>query len=250
MAVIIGSARIGENGSITGGKDGDQKQYAAEDFSGEVSMQEFYVHSKGWNILRARDNVKATLLAKAMHLACNNKNIGYNQSENWEIVQLGVGTTRPCNADCGTLVRACCNYAGIYPGTFYTATEVEVLQKTGDFLPTIPYTAGTELFEGDILVTKTKGHTAIVVNGSKRLVTEKVASANYFNKKLAGNYVVTKENHLRFNAGKESNTIKLLPKGTIVKCFGYYNTKLASKWLLVQCSDGQTGYVKKKYISK
>ena len=40
--IIIGSARMGENGRTTGGKAGDQKQTTQDDYSGEVSMQNFY----------------------------------------------------------------------------------------------------------------------------------------------------------------------------------------------------------------
>ena len=41
MAVIIGSARIDENGNIHGGKPGDQT-------GREVSTQAWYQHRKGW----------------------------------------------------------------------------------------------------------------------------------------------------------------------------------------------------------
>ena len=49
MAIIIGSARINEHGRTTGGKPGVQTTY-------EVSTQEFYIHTKGWNILRAKSD--------------------------------------------------------------------------------------------------------------------------------------------------------------------------------------------------
>ena len=40
MAVRIGSARINEKGTTTGGKAGDQT-------GGEVSIQNYYLHRKG-----------------------------------------------------------------------------------------------------------------------------------------------------------------------------------------------------------
>ena len=50
MAVIIGSARHDEHGNCySGGKAGDQTGQ-------EVSTQKFYNHSKGWYVLRAKDD--------------------------------------------------------------------------------------------------------------------------------------------------------------------------------------------------
>ncbi len=44
-------------------------------------MQPFYVHSKGWYILRPKDAVLAAKMAERMTAACNNKNIGYDQGQ-------------------------------------------------------------------------------------------------------------------------------------------------------------------------
>ena len=54
VKIIIGSARIDEKGGLAG-VAGDQKQKNTPDQSGEVSMQEFYMHKKGWYVLRAKD---------------------------------------------------------------------------------------------------------------------------------------------------------------------------------------------------
>lgn len=171
MSIIIGSARIGENGKITGGAVGDQKQVAKPDMSGEVSMQEFYVHSKGWYVLRAIDDVVGSRLAHAMKRACNNKKIGYNQYQRYGIVTDGVDTKNSVNCDCSSLVRACIRWAtGVDVGDFNTSTEAKHLELSGYFHKRIPYDKNTVLYNGDILVTKTKGHTAIVVSGAKRRV--------------------------------------------------------------------------------
>ena len=66
MAVIVGSARQGgSNGRISGDVAGDQNKK-------EVSTQNYYVHSKGWRVLRAKDASKRKLLADAMRAACAN----------------------------------------------------------------------------------------------------------------------------------------------------------------------------------
>lgn len=171
MAVIIGSARIDENGKAHGGKAGDQT-------GKEVSTQNWYKHSKGWVVLRAKDPKKAAKIAQAMRAACNNSNIGYDQYQNktlWdEVKDKGYDpakATEPCETDCARLVRVCCAYAGIMAKDFYTATEVDKLMDTGEFVKftSSKYTNQSDyLGAGDILVTKTKGHTVVVLtNGSK-----------------------------------------------------------------------------------
>ena len=49
MSVIIGSARIDENGKAKGGKAGDQT-------GKEVSTQKWYKHTKVWRVFRAKDD--------------------------------------------------------------------------------------------------------------------------------------------------------------------------------------------------
>lgn len=169
MAVIIGSARIDERGKITGGAVGDQKQNSSPDYKGEVSMQNFYVHSKGWYILRPKNATFATKIAERMKAACNNPNIGYDQTNRLGVVQHGIDTKSKTESDCSSLVRECIKEAtGKDVGNFTTANEVSVLEGSGLFENKISYTSQTPLYNGDILVTKTKGHTAIVTDGLKR----------------------------------------------------------------------------------
>lgn len=166
--VIIGSARIGENGKITGGKAGDQKQTSTIDYRGEVSLQDFYVHSKGWMIARPKDVKKADKIASNMKYACSNKHLGYNQGNRYGVIMYGIHTKKNTNCDCTSLARACIREAyNIDPGDFTTANEMIVLKKTGLF-DIFEYKKGAELYPGDILCTKTKGHTVIVVEGYDR----------------------------------------------------------------------------------
>lgn len=164
---IIGSARIDERGKASGGKAGDQKQKASPDYKGEVSMQNFYVSSKGWYILRAKNPDIAAKIALAMTIACNNPNIGYNQARRLDIIKAGTHATQPTSCDCSSLVRQCVREAGIEVGNFTTANEANVLTATGHFDKFV-YTKGSQLYLGDILVTKTKGHTVIVTSGATR----------------------------------------------------------------------------------
>lgn len=173
---IIGSARIDERGKASGGKAGDQKQKTSPDYKGEVSMQNFYVSSKGWYILRAKNPDIASNIALAMTIACNNPNIGYNQARRLDIIKAGAGThaTSPTSCDCSSLVRQCVRESGIEVGNFTTANEVSVLMATGHF-DKLTYKTGTTLYLGDILVTKTKGHTVVVTSGNTRPNTTQIA---------------------------------------------------------------------------
>ena len=171
---IIGSARIGEHGKTSGGKVGDQKQTTTPDYKGEVSMQNFYVSSKGWYILRAKNPDIASNIALAMTIACNNPNIGYNQARRLDIIKAGTHATSPTSCDCSSLVRQCVREAGVEVGNFTTANEANVLTATGQF-DKIAYTKNTTLYLGDILVTKTKGHTVVVTSGNTRSNTTQIA---------------------------------------------------------------------------
>ena len=167
MSVKIGSARIDENGKLSGGKAGDQT-------GKEVSIQDYYMHSKGWYLLRPKSVEDADKMAAAMSAACNNDNIGYDQSNRLDVIsKLGrygsmAKIAEKTEADCGTLVRGCCIEAGFDPGNFTTAGEETALTKTGKFKSKAAVTATTVLYNGDVLVTKTKGHTVIVVSGNAR----------------------------------------------------------------------------------
>ena len=163
MAVIIGSARSDEYGHITGGAAGDQKGGA------EVSTQNFYVHSKGWYVVRAKSDTHANKIAERMRAACANNNIGYDQTGRLGVINNGIDTKTKTECDCSSLVRACVKEAtGKDPGNFVTSNEVSMLQSTGLFMPTKTYYSGMTLYTGDILVTKTKGHTVIVTSGASR----------------------------------------------------------------------------------
>ena len=169
MSILIGSARHDENGKYSGGKVGDQKQKIASDgldHSGEVSVQNFYEHKKVWEILRAKDANFANGLAFCMAVACNNASIGYDQSNRSGAYKYGVDTKTNTESDCSELVRACIKQCGYDVPNFTTANEANVLVNSGLFEKKT-YTKQSDLYNGDILVTKTKGHTVIVLSGAK-----------------------------------------------------------------------------------
>ena len=81
MSLIVGSARIDENGKISGGAVGDNN-------GREISTQPYYMHKKGWYVLRPKTVELADGLASAMLDACANDNIGYDQSNRYGVIRM------------------------------------------------------------------------------------------------------------------------------------------------------------------
>ena len=171
MSIIIGSARHDENGKYSGGSLGDTLQISTPDFKGEVSMQNMYTHSKGWYIYRFKNINYANANAKAMEKYCNDPNVGYDQGNRAAIMNYnGIGKTE---CDCSSLARRCIKDAcGKDIGNFTTATAPNIFDKSGLFETKINYInqEKTPIYNGDILVTKTKGHVVIVVSGNPRSI--------------------------------------------------------------------------------
>lgn len=180
MAVLIGSARSDENGNAHSGKAGDQKS------GKEVSTQSWYKHSKGWRAFRCKDPDKAKKMAEAMRMLCDTNNVGYDQWQRntlydalkkvgWDLLKLD----KAVETDCSALIRVCAACAGITLPDFNTSSEASVLLASGQFveLTGSKYTdQDAYLAIGDVLVTKTKGHTVMVLtNGSKHVAVVETA---------------------------------------------------------------------------
>ena len=178
MAVLIGSARS----SYGNTSPGDQN------VGREVSTENWYLHSKGWVVLRAKDPEAREKIAVAMERACANNDIGYDQSTRLtlfnDVKAAGFDparTTKKVNTDCSALVRVCVHYAGIEVDNFITSNEVSKLMATGafeKFTDDAHCKSSDHLLRGDILDTRTKGHTVVVLsNGAK--AHEEVVSIAY-----------------------------------------------------------------------
>lgn len=178
MAVLIGSARSSYGNTTPGDQNGGR----------EVSREKYYVHSKGWYVIRAIDPVAREKIAVAMEHACDNNDIGYDQSTRLtlfnNVKDFGFDpakTTKKVNTDCSALVRVCVHYAGITVDNFITSNEVSKLMATGafeKFTDDAHCKSSDHLLRGDILDTRTKGHTVVVLsNGAK--ASEEVVSIAY-----------------------------------------------------------------------
>ena len=258
MAVILGAARSDENGRITGGKAGDQKQINTPDIYGEVSRHTWYRHMKGWRVLRCKDPAKAEKIAWDMEAACDNKNIGYDQNQDqtlYNVVKpLGFNcakVTTPCETDCARLVRVCVLYAGINVEDFYTANEAEKLMRTGAFIELTDknFTDSEDyLNRGDILVTASKGHSEVVLSNGSMANADDPKS---YSQSTSGIYQVKDgcSINMRMGAGTNYAVIEVLPQKTQVGCDGHYTMNGSTKWLYVK-HNGIYGYCSTKYLDK
>lgn len=255
MSVIIGSARIDENGHITDGKAGDQTKK-------EVSTQNFYFHSKGWYCLRAKDSSIRKKLAQAMKEACNNDNIGYNQAQRLQVYNAVVKygslgkISIKVNADCSELVRACLKYAGINTSDFSTWNEASVIEATGKFEPKFKVTSESQLLSGDILVTITRGHTVIVIksndnnNDKKKTSSTKTSKSKFpINSKVINHGA--KGDEVKY-IQQQLNKKGVIPKLAIDGIFGESTERnvktFQKKHKLV--ADGEVGLKTKTYLYK
>jgi hypothetical protein len=78
-------------------------------------------------------------------------------------------------------------------------------------------------------------------------------SAKAFDLWLAGNYTTTGNLWLRHGAGTLKKKIVVIPKGTKVKCYGYFTKSGSTNWLYIQFTlkgVKYTGFASGKYLKK
>ena len=259
MAVKIGHAGSDENGNIAGGKAGDQT-------GNEVYIRDWW--AMGWtHLLRAKRPELAEQLAENMEKACRNDCIGYGQDTRLTLyyVAKAVGfdlekITTPCNCDCSSLEAVTGIAAGLKLNPdLYTGNMVQAFEQTGEFEVLTAkdlLTSSVYLKRGDILVKQYYHTCTVLTNGSK--ITDKepepkpeppVMYAESFDKKVAGSYEVKTALNLRCGAGTGYKILTVLPKGAIVRNYGYYTMLNGVKWLYVQYGN-YTGFCSSQYLTK
>ena len=249
--VTIASARIDENGNVHGGRAGDQTGQ-------EVCTQKFYQHKKGWNCLRFKNAKVGNDLAGFMLDICNNNHIGYDQYHRNDLFNEIVKGKLPKNidhdvsTDCSATIRTLLYIAGIKVQDFTTANEKSVLLATNQF-EYISNVSEDMLRVGDILVTKTKGHTVMVVGSNNNINTQNRVSltSNRFEigatyKVIASALNVRKEpssdahklakSELTKNAQVHANENGALKNGTRITCQAVDGlwVKIPSGWICGQ----------------
>lgn len=225
MSIVIGSARADERYKYSGGRRGDQRQKSSYDTTGEVSLQSFYVPGKGWDVIRPKKKKHADAIAKAQGDACKNKHFGYSQSDRYSIFNYkdvkNANIENNVNCDCSSLVRkSILDGTGVDVGDFNTANEASVLEKSGLFEEKKKYTNGMTLYDGDILVTCTKGHTAIVVSGNPRTKGTSGSTEPVKQTYCIGNKYTVKASglNMRTAPGTSNDIITKLKTGDKITC--------------------------------
>ena len=258
MAVKIGHASKDENGKISRGTAGDQT-------GKEVCTRNWY--AGGWTVLlRPKSSTVAEKMAKACEAGCGNKKIGYDQYQrntlrtkakaaSWNLSKI----TAACECDCSSFMTVCAEAAGINMSGTYTSGNAPTtstmrakFKATGafDVLTASKYLKGSEyLKRGDILV-REGSHTVMVLsNGAAVPKTAAVAKYGPVGS-LAGTYKTTANLNMRTNAGTGNAIMQTIPKGSAVRCYGFYNKDgSGTKWLYV-VYNGIAGYCSSKYLKQ
>ena len=253
--VTIASARIDENGNTHGGKAGDQTGQ-------EVCTQKFYQHKKGWDCLRFKNAKVGNDLAGFMLDICNNNHIGYDQYHRNDLFneiakgKLPKTINHDVSTDCSATIRTLLYIAGIKVQDFTTANEKSVLLATGQF-EYISNVSENMLRVGDILVTKSKGHTVMVVGADNRAsssnrpnlasnryeigATYKVTASalNVRQKPTSDSHKLTKS-ELTKNAQAHANENGALKNGTRVTC-----QAISGDWIKIP-----SGWIYGKYLER
>lgn len=238
MAVLIGSANINEFGELEGGKPGDQT-------GKEVTIQNWYLHSKGWFVIRAIDPLVRKKIAENMRNICANNNVGYSYWDNCmgllnESKKYGYDASKvkiKVDTNCAKSVVVCIRYAGVNVDDFHTGSEIVACQKTNAFyiLKEDAFCKSSDyLLEGDILVTRTKGHTVVVLSDGAKAAN--VVPYEIFNCV-----------HCNLRKGPTVNYKKIvgLDSGDTVLLYGW----ASSGWGLVLYKDF-FGYVSPMYLKQ
>lgn len=262
MAVKIGHASKDENGKINRGTAGDQT-------GKEVCTRNWY--AGGWTVLlRPKSSKVAEKMAKACEAGCANKKIGYDQNQRntlrtkakaagWNLGKI----TAACECDCSSFMTVCAEAAGVNMSGTYTngnapttSTMRAKFKATGafDVLTASKYLNGSGyLKRGDVLV-KEGSHTVMVLGNGEKVKAEtsgqvKTDAAKYQSAGLSGMYTTTAALNMRAGAGTGKTILCTLPKGTAVRCYGFYNVASGTKWLYV-VYNGMSGYCSGKYLKK
>ena len=127
---------------------------------------------------------------------------------------------------------------------------------------------------GDIY-NKPSNHVVAYINDGKKVVTSKTEtttttatptvthtatksvkatdSAKSFLNSIAGTYKATANLNVRHGAGTTKKKMVVIPKGTQVKCYGYYTMVSKTKWYYIQFTlNGvtYTGFASSKYLKR
>jgi len=283
MAKYIAHASIDENGKAKNGIAGDQTLK-------EVCIRTWY--SKNWNyVLRIEHERVRTQFANNMIDIANNNNIGYDQNQRNTLLpqakKVGFDFTKitvKCECDCSSMVTIALLgsiYSVLGEDAYDEAYEALVLSGNCATTSTLKsrmlkltmfkvsvytsgdYTGGTSKAVFGDIYNKAGSHVVCYIDDGNKVVGSAITDvknvtatdlAKSKDKTLAGTYkVVASWLNVRHGAGTDKKKMVTIPKGTEVKCYGYYTEVSGTKWLYVQFVHEEvkyTGFCSSKYLEK
>ena len=240
--ILIAHANINEAGQISGGKAGDQT-------GSEVCVQPYFDHK--WEyIIRPIDPALAEKMAADACIIAGNDNVGYDQPDrysmytlaklnNWDFTKIN----KPCHTDCSQLAATLAIANGVKVSPFvYTGNIIDALLETGKFQK-YTFRDKTDLKRGDFLITVTKRHIVIVVQGvagEAGLFSEvPEAVAEVYGKELVTVYSMPDE------AAKPLKEWRELGVGNLVDICDEYED-----WYYIRIAGKHFGFLQKRYLLK
>lgn len=278
MAKYIAHSSIDERGRISGGQAGDQT-------GKEVCVRTWWYFAT--QVLRIEDEKVRVQFGNNMIDCANNNNVGYDQGGrntlltqaikvNFDFSKIAV----KCEGDCSSTVTACLlgaiykvlgkeayekAYAVLVVGgnCATTSTLSARLRKLTMIKVTLytstAYTKSTSKAVFGDIYNKPSNHVVVYVDNGKKVATAQkksvkaTESAKSFLTSLAGTYKSTANLNVRYGAGTSKGKMVVIPKGTQVKCYGYYTMVSKTNWYYIQFTlNGvtYTGFASGKYLKR
>lgn len=237
--ILIAHANINELGQISGGKPGDQT-------GSEVCIQPYFDHK--WEyIIRCKDESIAEKMASDACLIAGNENIGYDQADRYSMYTLAklrnydfTKIDKPCHTDCSQLAATLAIANGLKVSPFvYTGNIIDALLATGKF-EKYTFKSKDDLRRGDFLITVTKRHIVIVVQGYGQggMFSETPeAVAEVYGKEVATVYSMPDESAKKLKAWPE------LGVGNLVDICDEYEG-----WYYIRIAGKHYGWLQKQYL--
>lgn len=287
MAIRIGHASLSENGSVNGVKgDSTKKEVCIRNWYSKP-WEYMAIHPDANVREKHADAVEAACNNNNIGYGQGDRNTAYKEAKavGFDIAKI----TNKCNCDCSSLQNLAALVSGAKGVTYgsngwTTSTMKSALKAAGyRIIESSTYLASDEYCVRGAIYVKAGSHTVCGLdNGSDYKKTLEKAGINTATKveaptvsqktdisatsvkidaarsrddKLAGKYAVTAGNlHVRAGAGTNKKSLVIIPKGTVVRNYGFYTkTTSGNKWLYVEFTYKGAkfaGFCSEKYLAK
>ena len=287
MAIRIGHASLSENGSINGAKgDSTKKEVCTRNWYSKP-WDYMAIHPDANVREKHASAVEAACNNDNIGYGQGDRNTIYKEAKavGYDISKIA----NKCNCDCSSLQNIAAVASGAknvtYGSNGWTTRTMKAALKAAGYkiIEDDAMLASSEYCVRGAIYVKAGSHTICGLdNGSNYKKTlekagintatkveaptasqktdisatpVKIDAARSKDKDLAGNYIVTTGSlHVRAGAGTNKKSLVIIPKGTIVRNYGFYTqTSSGTKWLYVQFTYKGAkfkGFCSAKYLAK